>query len=96
LLELFWQLDASRSFNVIDSIIVEEGIKAGKTDNAYEKVRTELLKVYNSTDTRSEYSEEEYDKMFGKRSDYSKPVKSFIPTIEPTENGYPGLLPPVN
>lgn len=97
LVELFQRLDADRAFNVIDSILIEEGLRDANTEESYTKVRTALRKVYNGSVNKAtkNYDESDYEKMFGTRSDPSKPVKQYIPVVEPTEDGYPGLAAPL-
>lgn len=90
-MELFHRIDASRLFNVIDSIIIEEGIRNGETEEAIEKARIIIDKVYNSNETRVNTSE-----YFGERSDPTGVVKPYVRKNEPTEDGYAGLLPPMN
>lgn len=93
---MFNSLDAYRSFNIIDTLLVEDGIRMAENESVYEKARMEILKVYNSSSTSSSgYSDVELENMYGTRSDYSKPVKPYIPTIEPTEQGYLGLGAPL-
>lgn len=96
-MELFHRIDASRLFNVLDSIIIEEGLRNGKTEDAIEKARISVDKVYNSTETSiTNYSKETMNEFYGERSDPAGPVKPYIPPNIPTEDGYPGLLPPMN
>lgn len=96
-MELFHRIDASRLFNVLDSIIIEEGMRNGETDDAMEKARITVDKVYNSTETStSPYREDSRTEYYGERSDPSGAVKPYLKKNEPTEDGYPGLLPPMN
>lgn len=97
LIEVFGEVGPVRMFNVIDSILIEEGLRHGETDGAIEKSRTAVLKVYNSSQTNQpDYSENWGEPpVEGVRSDPARPAKNFIPQIAPTEAGYAGLEPPV-
>lgn len=96
-MEVFHRTDASRLFNVIDSIIIEEGMRDGQTEDAIKKARIAVDKVYNSTETSTSlYTRERGTEIYGERSDPTGAVKPYIQTNEPTEDGYPGLLPPMN
>lgn len=98
-MKIFQEVDAVRAFNAIDSILIEEAFRDAEVDGQMEKARTNVLRVYNIGEQSSDYatySEEELNNMEGQRSDPSRPAKAYIPTVEPTEDGYPGLLPPLN
>lgn len=98
LIEVFQEVNAIRAFNVIDALLIEEALRDGKVEGQIEKIRTAILGVYNSNSAEetSLYTEEELNNMEGTRSDPSRPAKAYIPTVEPTDAGYPGMLPPLN
>lgn len=91
MLELFSTVDADRSFNVIDSIIIDDAIRNGQADNGLQKTRAEILKVYNRV---SEFDDLDLPVQFNPETGgFTNPN---IPKyIEPTVSGYPGLEPPV-
>lgn len=87
--------------NIIESIIVEDGIRGlnlfaddEKQIGMLENARTGIIKVYNSSSKPMVSDDSEFD------MDYViDPLRPFNPNIpnyiEPTESGYPGLEPPV-
>lgn len=97
-MKTFQEIDAVRAFNAIDSILIEEAFRDAKQDGQITKARTSILGVYNRGESSdyADYSDDELDQMYGTRSDPSKPAKAYIPTVEPSEAGYPGLGAPLN
>lgn len=81
--ELFSTLDSEQTFNVIDTIVVDTIIEDHKVDGNLTEIRVKINKFH--------------DKMGGVISDSGRDPEKMRPPeyIEPTENGYPGLLPPV-
>ena len=85
--ELFWSIDATAAFDIIDNFIVEDALTSATVgENALEKVRTSILSAYN----RHEAGRSNDD-----ASGSSPGVPQPIRYTDQTEDGYVGLEAPL-
>lgn len=81
LYELLSSLDSNRAFNLIDTIVADEIIENDQSSGTLREIRIKINKIHGK---------------MGKAHSAAESSKMVPPTyVEPTDQGYPGFLPPL-
>ena len=90
---LFDSLDGERSFNIIDSILVEDMIADAQIEGALVKARAAFNKVYDRINTNLQGSNDVAGDEYYEDQTSSDRPEGYIPGnyIQPDDNGFPGL-----
>lgn len=78
--------DTPRAFNVIDSLVMDHQMSEMSMDEGEREARHRLKSLRNNGIIENGWSNDE---------SYRQPTNRYPSAITPTENGYPGLEPPV-